>query len=69
MPSNLESGLAALADNAFFRTAFGDVFMVYYLQLKQAELERFRQYCAETDIDTDGPDVTDWEQNEYYDFF
>lgn len=69
LPSNFESGLAALADNAFFRTAFGDVFMVYYLQLKQAELERFRQYCAETGIDTDGPDVTDWEQNEYYDFF
>ncbi|CAN0420740.1 unnamed protein product, partial [Discosporangium mesarthrocarpum] len=69
LPANLGEGLAALADSAFFRAQFGDLFMDYYIQLKQAERERFSQYCEENGIGSDDAEVTDWEQNEYYDFF
>ena len=69
LPQSLEAGLTALSNGAFFRKAFGDVFTDYYLGLKNAELDRFRQYCDDTGTDTDGTDVTAWEQDEYYDFF
>ena len=43
--------------------------MDYYLALKHAELDRFRQYCDDNAIGGDNTDVTAWEQDEYYDFF
>lgn len=69
LPADLGDGLSALADSAFFRAQFGNLFMDYYIQLKQAEWDRFGQYCEDNGVDKDGTDVTDWEQNEYYDFF
>lgn len=69
LPADLGDGLAALADSAFFRAQFGDLFMGYYIRLKESERDRFRQYCEENGIGRDETDVTDWEQNEYYDFF
>lgn len=69
LPASLGEGLEALADSAFFRAQFGELFMDYYIQLKQAERDRFSQYCEDNGIGSDDADVTDWEQNEYYDFF
>lgn len=69
LPADLGEGLAALADSAFFRAQFGELFMDYYIQLKQAERDRFLQHCEDHGIAPDDADVTDWEQNEYYDFF
>jgi glutamine synthetase len=69
LPADLGEGLAALADSAFFRAQFGNLFMDYYIRLKQAEQDRFRQYCEDNGIGKDDAEVTDWEQNEYYDFF
>lgn len=73
LPGSLGEGLNALGDSALFRDRFGEVFMNYYLQLKHAELDRFRQYCDDNDIDADGSaginGVTAWEQDEYYDYF
>ena len=69
LPGALGDALAALEGSGMFRRAFGDLFVDYYLRLKRAELDRFRRDCAEAGVDEDGPDVTDWEQREYYDFF
>jgi glutamine synthetase len=69
LPTSLNEGLSALAADDFYRAAFGDLFLDYYLGLKNAELDRFRQYCDDNGIGDDQADVTGWEQNEYYDFF
>jgi glutamine synthetase len=64
MPKNLGEALDALRDNACFRDEFGDFFVDYYLRIKYAELARFR-----TEEKVDSPDVTRWEQKEYFDLF
>ena len=69
LPENLTAALAALDQSALFRADFGDLFVDYYLALKNAELDRFRQYCEDNAIDGADEAVTGWEQNEYYDFF
>lgn len=73
LPATLEAGLGALGDSALFRDAFGALFIDYYLRLKHAELDRYRQYCDDNGIDADDSalinGVTAWEQDEYYDFF
>jgi glutamine synthetase len=52
-----------------FRGAFGDLFVDYYLKLKGAELARFQAYVAGNKGIDEADEVTQWEQNEYYDFF
>jgi glutamine synthetase len=76
LPGNLGDGLTEMGSSTLFREQFGELFMDYYLQLKHAELDRYRQYCDDNGIDADGSDgsggtngVTAWEQDEYYDFF
>src|SRR5690606_25816740 len=67
LPQSLEEALDALEKDAFYRTAFGELFIEYYLRLKRSELGRYRQFLEETGATTDEP--TQWEQNEYFDFF
>ena len=69
LPASLAEGLEALAQDGFYRSVFGDAFTDYYLGLKNAELDRYRQYCEDEGIGENDADVTGWEQNEYYDFF
>ena len=69
LPGDLGAALKALDGSAFFRARFGDVFVDYYLRLKQAELDRYAAYCQDSGIDPAAGEVTPWEQNEYYDFF
>jgi glutamine synthetase len=54
LPDRLELALEALAHNDVLRAGFGDGFIDYWLQLKQAELARFRS------------EVSEWEQREYF---
>ena len=54
LPNSLMAAIAALRDNACFRTAFGDPFIDYFIKLKEFEIGRFLS------------DVTDWEQREYF---
>ena len=54
LPKSLMAAIAALRDNACFRTAFGDPFIDYFIKLKEFEIGRFLT------------DVTDWEQREYF---
>jgi glutamine synthetase len=71
LPKDLGAALDALEDEPLFRTQFGDVFMDYYLKLKRNELGRFLTFLDEqgTTLADTGDETTDWEQNEYFDFF
>jgi len=57
LPTQLWEAVAALEKDAFFRGAFGDVFIDYMLMMKKSEVARFLS------------EVTDWEQREYFEFF
>jgi glutamine synthetase len=57
LPKTLEEALAALRTDACLAEGFGQIFIDYYLRIKEAELAR---YHAE---------VTEWEQREYFELF
>src|SRR5262249_8308419 len=67
LPKSLPEALDALDRDALFRATFGDVFIDYYVRLKRTEAGRYLAFLKETG--TAGDDVTEWEQNEYFDFF
>ena len=69
LPADLGAALAALDGSALFRRDFGDAFVDYFLALKRAELDRFRQYGIDRGGHREINQVTEWEQNEYFDFF
>jgi glutamine synthetase len=68
LPKSLMEALGALEQDAMFRSALGDVFLDYFLRLKRNEAGRFETWLASNKVD-DGEVVTEWEQNEYFDFF
>jgi glutamine synthetase len=63
LPKSLAEALAALKTSACFRAGFGDVFVDYFLAIKEAELARF----AADAMDEDPSGVTEWEHREYFD--
>ncbi len=69
LPRSLGEALDALEKSALFREQFGEIFIDYFLRLKRSEANRFRSYCTEKGI-ADADEVpTEWEHNEYFDFF
>lgn len=69
LPASLDDALAAADGSTLVRGAFGDLFMDYYVKLKQAELGRFAAFREEHGLNGAGEDVTAWEQDEYFDAF
>jgi glutamine synthetase len=67
LPTSLMMALDALDREPLFRQAFGNVFIDYYLKLKRTEAGRYLRFLEETG--GLGDETTDWEQNEYFDFF
>jgi glutamine synthetase len=67
LPKTLMEALDALEREPMFRRDFGDVFVDYYVKLKRTEAGRYLRFLEETGARDDEP--TDWEQNEYFDFF
>jgi glutamine synthetase len=65
LPKNLGEALAALKADAVFKKDFGPIFVDYYIHLKMAELDRFNAEASDSGTN----DVTNWEQNEYFDMF
>ena len=49
-------------------TELGDVFLDYYLKLKRNEAGRYLRFLQEAGLEH-GDEPTEWEQNEYFDFF
>jgi glutamine synthetase len=64
LPKNLSEALAALRQDKLFAEKFGAGFVDYYCKIKEAEIARFR-----TQEKDDDPEITRWEQKEYFDFF
>jgi glutamine synthetase len=69
LPPTLGAALEALERDALFRRELGDVFVEYYLRLKRSELGRFSAWLKENGNAGTGEEPTEWEQNEYFDFF
>lgn len=69
LPKSLADALAAMEAEPLFRAAFGAHFIDYYCRYKRVELERFAAFARETGIDPKADVTTEWEQNEYFDFF
>ena len=69
LPSDLDAALRALDGSTLFRRDLGDLFVDYFISLKRVELDRFRQYGIDRGGHREINQVTEWEQNEYFDFF
>jgi glutamine synthetase len=69
LPKSLMEALDALEREPLFRHELGDVFVDYFLKLKRNEAGRFLRWREERGLPPDGDEVTEWEQNEYFDFF
>jgi glutamine synthetase len=66
LPTSLGDALTALEQAPLFRRDLGNVFVDYYLKLKRNELGRYERSL---DGKAPGDEPTEWEHNEYFDFF
>jgi glutamine synthetase len=69
LPTTLPFALDSLAQSLLFRREMGDLFVNYYLALKRKETDRFAEFVTANSLDPSSDEITDWEQNEYFDFF
>jgi glutamine synthetase len=69
LPTRLSEALDALDKDALFRRRFGGTFIDYYLRLKGNEALRFGQFLEQHNLTGMPEQPTEWEQNEYFDFF
>jgi glutamine synthetase len=67
LPTSLDQALHALSASGLYRKHFGHVFIDYYLRLKRNELARYRKWLEDHRASEGEP--TQWEQDEYFDFF
>jgi glutamine synthetase len=68
LPTSLPAALDALEKDPVFRSELGATFLDYYLRLKRNETGRFAQWLNDSGMEP-GTEPTEWEQNEYFDFF
>jgi glutamine synthetase len=68
-PKNLAAALDLVEQEPLFRSELGPVFIDYYVRLKRTEAGRFERYVQDRNIDPDSDETTEWEQDEYFDFF
>jgi glutamine synthetase len=68
LPKNLPEALDALEQEPLFRREFGDIFIDYFLKLKRNEAGRYLRFLEQASAPP-GDEPTEWEQNEYFDFF
>ena len=69
LPTSLWEALSVLESDRFYRDQFGEPFVDYIVKMKQNEVNRFRKAA---ELDAQGgmpPDVTPWEQSEYFELF
>jgi glutamine synthetase len=69
LPTSLPAALDALEAEPLFRDALGAVFVDYFLKLKRNEAGRYLRAAQESGAGSPGDEPSDWEQNEYFDFF
>jgi glutamine synthetase len=69
LPKSLAEALSVFEKEPLFTKEFGKTFIDYYVRIKRTELQRYETYIKEHRIDAASETTTDWEQNEYFDFF
>jgi len=69
LPKRLLLALDGLEHSPLFHREMGDLFVNYYLALKRKEADRFMEFVKAKSLDPTSEEITDWEQNEYFDFF
>ena len=69
LPRSLPEALDALDKAPLFRRELGDIFIDYFVRLKRTEAGRYQQSLAEGAAASQTDEVSEWEQNEYFDFF
>jgi len=68
LPRSLPAALDTLEREGLFRAQPGELFVDYFLRLKRNETGRFAQWLKDSGRQ-EGEEPTEWEQNEYFDFF
>ena len=69
LPKSLPLALDSLDNSPLFRREMGELFVNHYLALKRKESDRFTEFVKANSLDPTSEEITDWEQNEYFDFF
>lgn len=69
LPRSLSEALQLFEKDSLFSDELGQTFVDYYTRLKRTELQRFETFVKEHKIDPNSEATTEWEQNEYFDFF
>jgi glutamine synthetase len=69
LPKSLPEALDALDKEPLFRRELGDIFVDYFVRLKRTEAGRYQQSLADSMAASQIDEVSEWEQNEYFDFF
>jgi len=68
LPKSLPEALEALDKEPLFRRALGDIFVDYFVKLKRSECDRYQRAQEEAGA-SPSDEPSEWEQNEYFDFF
>ena len=69
LPKSLPEALDALDKEPLFRRALGDTFIDYFVKLKRTEAERYARSLQQAGPSSPSDEPSEWEQNEYFDFF
>jgi glutamine synthetase len=69
LPKNLPEALDALDNEPLFRRVLGDTFIDYFIKLKRTEAERYARSLQQAGTAPATDEPSEWEQNEYFDFF
>ena len=68
LPKSLADALDALDGESLFRHTLGDTFVDYFIKLKRSEADRYSRSLKEAGV-ASSDEPSEWEHNEYFDFF
>ncbi len=69
LPQSLPAALEVLDKERLFRAALGDTFIDYFIKLKRTEADRYQHWLEQAGTPAANEEPTEWEHNEYFDFF
>jgi len=69
LPKSLSDAIDALDKEPLFRRALGDTFIDYFVKLKGSEAGRYLRSLEQAGTSSPSDEPSEWEQNEYFDFF
>jgi glutamine synthetase len=69
LPKSLPDALDLFEKEPLFTAELGRVFVDYFVKIKRTEIGRYENFVKDQKIDPASEETTEWEQNEYFDFF